>query len=140
MTIIKYQIQNASGESICIQETIRDAVLSAAAHDGYVTEFKRDSNGAMRLYTSSKHIGNNGYFPKENEAFSAESLNENDDEAEVEVANEIFTSGVFHSKYSLRIAVLEYENNELQSIDGVSLSKMSIDSEISVEDLKEIYS
>lgn len=94
----KYCIKNRAGDVIEGGFTrLADAVLAAAAYDGFGSEFKRGEDGLMRLYSGSRHIGNNPYHPKENEAFFPESGLADDELAKDQVAREVVDSGAARS-------------------------------------------
>jgi len=97
---IKFQIRDNNGSIGSPTASLRDAVLEAAAHDGYGSVYQRDEEGAMRLYSSSRHIGNNPYTPKASDAFFACSSIADDELAEIDVASQIFKGGLFHSYYT----------------------------------------
>lgn len=119
---IKFQVMNESGEPIgqaC--DSLREAVLDAAAHDGWGACMQRDDEGDMRLYSSRYHIGNNPYLPRPRDAFSAWSSLPDDDAAEAQLAEEVRKNGVLHSRYRLKIIELTYDGQLLTHIDGRSL-------------------
>ena len=125
-TTTKFQVRNCHG-AIETHDTLSAAVLAAAQEDGYGSVYQRDDDGVMRLYSSRKHIGNNNYFPKDDEAFQAESILADDDAAENDVAEQILKRGVFHSKHELDIAKLTFENGILTHVDGKTVEDMLAD-------------
>jgi len=96
----KYRVIDNNGSIGLPTASLRDAVLEAAACDGYGATYQRDAEGAMRLYSSSEHIGNNPYTPEARDAFVAWSSIADDELAEIEVAEQVFKSGLLHSNYT----------------------------------------
>ena len=134
----KFQVRDSNGP-VKTCDTLRDAVLAAAKEDGYGAIYQRDADGAMRLYSSRVHIGNNSYFPKSNEAFSAMSVLEDDDAAEIEVAAQVYKTGVYHSKHNLEIVQLTFLNGSLSAIDGKPIEQVAEEWDISTDDVRGIY-
>lgn len=91
-------------------ETLADAVLAAATHDGYGAAYARDGNGNMRLCSSGRHIGNNVYTPTERDAFAPASALPDDDEAIAQVAERIYRHGALHSHYKMGIVEVSYDD------------------------------
>ena len=143
MIEIKFQVRGANGNVNQQHTKLRDAVLDAARYDGWGAIFRRDEQGVMRLLSSPFHIGNNPYFPKDGDAFQAASRLEKDEDAEADVAAQICSAGVLHSRYSdLAIVELTYDGDVLTHIDGRSLADLAAefdDSEISVETVRSWY-
>lgn len=137
-SVTKFQVRDDYG-TISTQNNVRDAVLAAAGYDGYGAVYKRDENGAMRLYSSRTHIGNNIYFPKPNEAFAAESMLNDDELAEIAVAIDVMTSGVLHSNKTLEIAVLTFKNDLLTDVDGKSVEALAEEWDVDVSDVRKMY-
>jgi len=122
---IKFQIRDNNGAIGSPTASLRNAVLEAAAYDGYGSTYQRDAEGAMRLYSGSRHIGNNPYTPKARDAFSARSSIPDDELAEIDVASQIFKGGLFHSYYTeIEIIKLGYHDDELVSVDGRPFSEI----------------
>lgn len=136
--VTKYQVRDTNGV-VATRTTLRDAVLAAASDDGYGAVFQRDENGAMRLYSSRKHIGNNIYFPAPNEAFSAESSLSDDTLAENDVAEKVLSGGVLLSRHSLEVVVLNFNDEILSDVDGKAVIDIAEEMDISVEDVRKIY-
>ena len=119
MSQIKFQVRDSNGNVGYPSNDLRGAVLEAAGHDGWGAAFQRDESGAMRLYSSRSHLGNNPYFPAEDDAFQASSDLIDDDAAEADVAEQIRSKGVLHSRYrELEIVELTFEGDVLTHIDG----------------------
>ena len=139
----QFQVRNANGRISPNYTSLRDAVLDAARHDGWGAAFQRDAEGVMRLFSSQSHIGNNPYRPAKQDAFRAESRLQNDREAESDVAEQVFKSGLFHSKYTdMEIIKLTFHGEELTHVDGRPLADLAAefdDNEISVETVRSWY-
>lgn len=140
-TATKFQIRSNNGV-IDTHNSIVDAVLAAAGHDGWGARFLRDDEGLMRLFSSFGHIGNNDYIPNlDRDGWrKASSVMIDDDAAIADVANQIyFGSDALHSRYDLEIVTLNYINDELTMVDGKPVSEIAEDMDISVEDVCGIY-
>lgn len=92
-------IVSVDGETVCTRDNLSDAVLAAAGYDGWGALYRRDDDGYMRLYSSQFHIGNNIYIPRDSDAFFAVSDLSDDSEAMLDVATQVYKSGVLHSRY-----------------------------------------
>ena len=137
-TVTKFQVRDTNGVvETCV--TLPNAVLAAVGEDGYGAVFQRDENGAMRLYSSRKHIGNNIYFPDTNEAFSAESNLAEDDAAKLEVAEQVLKAGVLHSRHTLEIVLLTFAGDSLTEVDGKTIAEIAAEMDVSIEDVRNIY-
>lgn len=137
----KYQVLNENGGTICGQDnTLRDAVLSAAGHDGWGAEYARDSEGAMRLFSSHDYIGNNTYNRQADDAFAPSSDLADDGAAEDDVAAQVFKRGVLHSRYRLEIVMLTYNDADvLTHVDGRAVEELAAEAEQSVENVRRHY-
>lgn len=143
MSTIKFQVRDCNGNVGYPSNDLRGAVLEAAGHDGWGATFQRDAEGAMRLYSSRSHIGNNLYFPVESDAFGASSSLADDDAAEANVAEQVRSKGVLHSRYrELEIVELTFEGDTLTHIDGRTLAEVATDfddDEITAETVRGMY-
>jgi hypothetical protein len=77
-------------------------VLDAARYDGYGAVFDRDSGGAMRLFYTSRHIGNNP-MPEldSSHVYSSSECSrlENDAAATLELCGLIAEKGLIHGRW-----------------------------------------
>lgn len=137
-TATKFQVRDSNG-TVETCDTLRDAVLAAAREDGYGAVYQRDENGAMCLYSSRNHIGNNIYFPQDSDSFPQYSLLPDDASAEIDVAAKIYKTGVFHSRHNLDIVELTFVDGTLAAIDGKTLEQLVEDWDIPAEDIRGIY-
>jgi hypothetical protein len=137
----KYQVIGQVGEPIGSQDnTLRDAVLAAAGHNGWGAQYARDDEGAMRLFSSRGHIGNNPYCRLPEDAFFPSSDLKDDGAAEDDVAAQVFKRGALHSRYKLDIVMLTYDDaNVLTHVDGRAVEELAAEAEQSVEDVRRYY-
>lgn len=118
-------------------DNLAAAVLEAAQHDGYGAVYQRDEAGAMRLYSSARHIGNNPYFPEEHDHFYESSTLADDDAAIIELAAALYRRGILHSRHILRISELTYtENNQLTHVDGETLEDIAAACDSTADDVR----
>lgn len=136
-----FQVLNNAGELIGSQcDTLRAAVLEAVRHDGYGAVYERDVNGRMRLYSSSRHIGNNAYFPQPEDAFYESSGLADDTAATDALAAEIAKRGVLHARYQLEIATLLYNDaDQLTHVNGESVAQLAADADSTVDAVRRWY-
>lgn len=149
--VTKFQVKNNNGLIGSPHDTLVDAVLEAAGHDGFHACFERmDDNGnispdnPMRLFSGRVHIGNNPYYPSPEDAFGPESRLTDDDVAMAEVADEVYRHGVLHSKYNqprnaIEICQLSYLDGRLTHVDGVALEEHAENSDSSVDSVREYW-
>lgn len=146
-TLTKYQVEHQDGSKLGQKHgSLVDAVLEAAGHDGFHARFERmDDEGniaptnAMRLFSGSKHIGNNPYVPDPRDAFGFESALLDDEAAMAEVAQKVYMSGVYHSRYKLDIVELTYADGVLMQVGKQSVERLAEDADSSVEAVRKYW-
>lgn len=123
------------------------AVIAAAQYDGYGAQFHRldddgvyDPSAPLRLYSSPTHIGNNDYIAKADHAFSAMSHHQDTASAIQHVAEQQITAGLIHSRYNMRIVMLDFDtSNNLTRIDSTPVEILAYELGISASELRATY-
>jgi hypothetical protein len=119
----KFKVTDNGGRKIDIVDSLSEAVLIAASHDGYGAMYARDEDGSMCLYSTDRHWGNNVCEKSDCTPFHPDSDLTNDEAAIEDVANKINNSGLMHSRYTMGIEKLIFENGVLIEADNTTVAE-----------------
>jgi hypothetical protein len=123
----KYRVAGGDGLTIKIVDTLAGAVYAAASDDRYGAMFERDDAGNMRLYSTSRHWGNNICVRDDCIPFTPASALQDDDAAIDEVAKKVYLSGCYHSRHSLSIDELTFVDGVLSCVDATPVEQSYAD-------------
>ncbi|MFZ6655953.1 hypothetical protein [Undibacterium sp. TJN19] len=148
-TSTKFQVRDSNG-TLSTEDSLRDAVLAAASHDMFGARFERMNDEGeihpshpMRFFSSRRHIGNNVYsIDPIKDNFNAESNLADDDAAERDVAEQVKKQGYLHSKHTIEIVELTFEDDVLTHVDGLTVEEILADigdEDDTVELIRSIY-
>ena len=126
-----YFSASIDGEFRVGDDSLVGAVLEAAAYDGWGVEFARLDEGGeidpaapMQLFQSSRHLGNNPYFPKISDSYGVQSSLPDDDAAMGEVAAKVASQGMYFGGRRWEFFELVYEGDILISVDGKNIESL----------------
>jgi hypothetical protein len=135
-------IRDDSGPVTDLSTSLVRVVTQAAGSDGYGVCWERDDEGQMRLYTSRRHLGNNPYIPRPEDASFEASALVDDDAAKEMVAKEIAKRGIFHSRWSkgMTLDTLTFDDdNKLTHISDVSVEQLAEDLDCPIGEVGKSY-